>query len=699
MTPNRVGAYRIVARIGDGNGGEGGTGSLYRGERAAGDFAHVAAIKLLPPGARSDARTVRFQRERQALAALTHPHIAQLYDGGETDEGAPYIIMEYVDGLPLLPWVEAHRPDGAARRRLFGDICTAIAFAHRNLIVHNDLKASDILVTGDGTVKLTGFGQAAPEGAAGGPVTTAADIAALGRLLDELFPAADSELRAIVARATAQDPADRYPTAEALSADVDAWGADFPVAAMDGGRAYAARKFAGRHRVAVSAAATALLLLLGAFGLTLHAWRAAETARAAEAARFDQLRALANYMVGGLHDRLEPLPGTAALRARTAEVGRAYLERLLRDRGDAHDLDAELAAGYATVGHVFATTSTNATGDVAAGRAALARAERLLRERLALHPNDRASQILLARVLTWRSGIIGGADGDVAAANRALDEAFALYDTLLADDPADLDAAYGRWNTAMGRADVLQTSGGWDALLALARDDQHRAATLPVPPERAGLRALFEAADENATGDALYYGGHGLANALPHYRSAVAILDRADATLPYDVRRRIRSIAYHYQVASSYQEMGDLARALRWSTRGVERADALIRVDDSAAALTADSVIRFNHALLLSELGHHDAALATARQDIARQRERAARSPDDRELRVRAAGTQDTLIEILDAAGRAREACDVARAALAEWDAIARAGPIPQPYARDVPIIAARARRCPGGGA
>lgn len=691
MAPDRIGAYRIVARI-----GHDATGALYRGDRDAGDFAHVAAIKLMRPGFLSDASIARFHRERQTLATLVHPHIAQLYDGGETDGGSPYIVMEYVDGLPLLPWVAAHRPDPAARRRLFRDICAAVAFAHRNLIVHRGLTASDVLVTRDGTVKLIGFGH---DGMAGETLTTAADIASLGRLLEQLFPAtaADGELRAIIARATATDAARRYPTAEALSADVDAWGAGLPVAAMDGGRAYAARKFAGRHRIAVSAAAAASLLLLGAFALTLHAWRAAETARQAEATRFDQLRDLANYMVGGLHDRLEPLPGTAALRARAADVGRTYLEHLLRDRSDAHDLDTELAAGYATVGHVFATTSTNATGDVAAGRAALARAEQLLRDRLARQANDRTSQMLLARVLTWRSGIEGGADSDAAAANRALDEAFALYDAILAADPGNLDAAYGRWNTAMGRADVLQAGGEWDAALALARDNQRRAATLPAPSERAGLRALFEAADENAIGDALYYGGHGLAGALPHYRRAVAILDGADARLPYDVRRQIRSIVYHYQVASSYQEMGDLAEALRWSTRGVERADALIRIDDSAAALTADSVVRFNHALLLSALGRHDAAIAAAQQDIARQRERAARSPDNRELRVRAAGTQDTLIEILDAAGRAREACDVARAALAEWEALARAGPIPQPYARDVPVIAARARRCPAG--
>ena len=98
-------------------------GSVYRGERMTGDFAHVVAIKIIKPGLLSEALVERFQRERQLLAGLSHPNIAQLYDGGETEAGSPYIVMEYVDGLPLLHWAEqnaavARRAAAAVRRHL-----------------------------------------------------------------------------------------------------------------------------------------------------------------------------------------------------------------------------------------------------------------------------------------------------------------------------------------------------------------------------------------------------------------------------------------------------------------------------------------------------------------------------------------------------------------------------------------------------
>jgi serine/threonine-protein kinase len=259
--PERIGAYRIVRRI-----GRGGMGSVYLGERAAGDFAHRAAIKIIKPGLLSASLAERFRRERQLLAGLTHPNIAQLYDGGETDSGSPYFIMECVDGLPLLEWAERHRPSLAERQRLFRDICAAVAFAHRSLIVHRDLTPSNVLVTERGVAKLIDFGlarpaddggapreassigslsltpgYAAPERMTSGAVTTAADIYSLGKLLARLVPEpGDRELAAIVARATARDPADRYPTADALDADVAAWAAGFPVAAVEGGRAYRA---------------------------------------------------------------------------------------------------------------------------------------------------------------------------------------------------------------------------------------------------------------------------------------------------------------------------------------------------------------------------------------------------------------------------------------------------------------------------
>jgi serine/threonine protein kinase len=155
--PERIGAYRITELI-----GRGGMGSVYRGEREAGDFAHVVAIKVIKPGLLSESLVDRFLRERQVLASLTHPNIAQLYDGGETGAGSPFFVMEYVDGLPLLQWAEEHEPSREDRVRLFGDICRAVAFAHGSLVVHRDLTPSNVLVTREGVAKLIDFGIAKP---------------------------------------------------------------------------------------------------------------------------------------------------------------------------------------------------------------------------------------------------------------------------------------------------------------------------------------------------------------------------------------------------------------------------------------------------------------------------------------------------------------------------------------------------------
>ncbi|HRO03637.1 MAG TPA: serine/threonine-protein kinase, partial [Terricaulis sp.] len=264
--PTRIGAYRIVERV-----GRGGMGSVYRAERDAGDFERTVAIKVIKPGLYSPELVARFQRERQTLASLSHPHIARLYDGGQTDDGSPYFVMELVDGLPLLQWAEAHAPDREARIALFRDICGAVAFAHSQLIVHRDLTPNNVLVTKDGAVKLIDFGiakpadqeappsgvspsigqlsltpgYAAPERLTSAHVTTAADIYSLGRLLQDLIPPgpADDEWRAIIARAAAEEPHARYPTADALLAEIDAWRGHYPVSAMPDTSQYKLRKF------------------------------------------------------------------------------------------------------------------------------------------------------------------------------------------------------------------------------------------------------------------------------------------------------------------------------------------------------------------------------------------------------------------------------------------------------------------------
>jgi len=149
----RVGPYVIEQLL-----GAGGMGAVYLARRTDADFEQRVALKLTKRGMDTDDVLAQFRRERALLAALQHPGIAQLYDGGATDDGLPWFAMEHVDGQPIDAWCVAQRLSVRQRVQLFVEVCAAVQFAHQNLVVHRDLKPSNILVTRAGTPKLLDFG-------------------------------------------------------------------------------------------------------------------------------------------------------------------------------------------------------------------------------------------------------------------------------------------------------------------------------------------------------------------------------------------------------------------------------------------------------------------------------------------------------------------------------------------------------------
>jgi eukaryotic-like serine/threonine-protein kinase len=205
----RIGPYRLVREL-----GRGGMGVVYLAERDDGQFRRRVAIKLLRSGGDAEDLHARFLAERHILASLDHPNIAGLLDGGITDGLLPYLVMEYVEGLPITEYCDRHRLSLTERLRLFQHVCSAVHHAHRNLVIHRDLKPSNILVTSAGQVKLLDFGIAkllnpalspisqpvtrtefrmltpefaSPEQIRGDPLTTGTDIYSLGVLLYELL--------------------------------------------------------------------------------------------------------------------------------------------------------------------------------------------------------------------------------------------------------------------------------------------------------------------------------------------------------------------------------------------------------------------------------------------------------------------------------------------------------------------------------
>jgi serine/threonine protein kinase/tetratricopeptide (TPR) repeat protein len=209
MLGQHVGAYRVIREI-----GRGGMGAVYLAERADHAFQRQVAIKVIKRGMDTDFILRRFQQERRILAALDHPHIARLLDGGATGGGQPYFVMEYIEGQPLYEYCDTRRMGVRERLRLFCRVCEAVEYAHQNQVVHRDIKPSNILVPASGVPKLFDFGiaklldpeltsdtapqtatamrmmtieYASPEQVQGLPVTFLSDVYSLGVLLYELL--------------------------------------------------------------------------------------------------------------------------------------------------------------------------------------------------------------------------------------------------------------------------------------------------------------------------------------------------------------------------------------------------------------------------------------------------------------------------------------------------------------------------------
>ena len=335
---SRIGPFELLEVL-----GEGGSSTVFHAFRDVEGVRQHVAVKLLARGLYTAEARRRFHHEREALARLRHPGIAQLIEGGIAGNGLAYIALELIEGMPITRYAQQHGLSERQRLTLFLRVCRAVESAHRALIVHRDLKPSNVLVTAEGEVKLLDFGiakllddaedgirtrqqaltpaYAAPEQFTPGAITTATDVYALGVLLRELLtgernasgdtrtprvvptdapqpqPRHGGRLRGdlanIVAKATASEPERRYGSGGALAEDIERYLDRLPVRAHPPSRWYRANRFVARHRGGVAITAALLLGMLASFSVALwqaHVAREQAQMASEQAARANEVR-------------------------------------------------------------------------------------------------------------------------------------------------------------------------------------------------------------------------------------------------------------------------------------------------------------------------------------------------------------------------------------------------------------------------
>ena len=507
----RLGPYRVIREL-----ASGGMGTVYLAERDDGEFRQRVAIKIVRGGFGDAFLLERFRAERRILASLEHPNIARLLDGGTTDAGLPYVVMEFVEGEPIDLFCRQRELPLRERLAIFQKVCAAVQYAHQHLVIHRDIKPPNILVAADGTPKLLDFGiakllnadagevnthtiaqvmtpeSASPEQVAGRPVGVPTDVYALGVLLYRLLTGESPYLAAlgsgsdlthaicevpvdkpsahastlripgdvdmIVLKSLRKEPERRYASVEQLSNDVQRFLDGRPVLASPDSLRYRTSKFVGRHRVAVAAATTLAVAVAGGVATTIWQARIADRERRQAQREFDAVRGLATAMLVEVTPAVERLPGSTAVREIIIRRGTEYLDALAAEASADDALRREVALGYVRLSEVQGNAGLPNIGDREAARRSLLKAAAII-EPLARRPDSAAEDRL--RLSSIFSRLAGGMPPQTAT--KLLNDAHALLDSLTpleASNPAAIGIRQLVWdNTANLQIDQRDYAG------------------------------------------------------------------------------------------------------------------------------------------------------------------------------------------------------------------------------------------------
>ncbi|HUQ01955.1 MAG TPA: serine/threonine-protein kinase [Kofleriaceae bacterium] len=627
---DRLGPYQVVEEI-----GRGGMGTVYRARRADGAYEKEVAIKLIARGMDTERVVRRFLAERAILAELDHPSIARLLDGGQTDDGRPFFVMELVEGLPLDRWIAARKPPLRRRLDVFLALCDAVQRAHRSLVVHRDLKPANVIVGDDGTPRLLDFGiakllvpgagatldeqrlatpaYASPEQVRGQAVTTSTDIHGLGILLfvlltgkgpfagegaalaraicDEPPPrpsavATDEaarlrgDLDTIVAMAMRKEPERRYASVADLADDVRRHLDGLPVRARGDGVPYRAGRFARRHWIPLVAAFAVVAALIVGLVSTRRQAEVARRERALAERRLVQVRGLAAALVFDVDDAIAPLAGATPARRVVVERALAYLDALAAEGIDSPALARELVTGYRKLGDVQGSPANPNLGDTAGAEASYRKALAVSERWATRYPQDPEATIERA-VLHDRLSALKWFAGDLDGAATLEGQALALLDTV----PSTPDVERERITMWSGLADI--------------RFEQERVADALALYQQAlaGARERFtstEARDRKllATlhiklGDAHRAGGN-LDPAEAAYREALSLREGLSRAQPDSALARRDVSSALNKLVKVRKKRGDLTAAYDLTLRALAIDEATLAADPGDARARRD---------------------------------------------------------------------------------------------------------------
>lgn len=676
---DRLGPWRLTALL-----GAGGMGRVFEAERDDGLYQQRVAVKLLR-GVHRPEGLARLARERQILATLAHPHIARLIDGGTTARGHPYLVMEHVQGVAIDAWCRQQPRRLAEVLALLQQVGQALAAAHRQLVLHCDVKPANVLVTAEGRAMLLDFGiaqlqgentaelgvaltpdYASPEQAAGSGLTVASDVYGLGRLLQVLLPLASDaaaragEWRAIGERATAADPEARYATVPALLEDLQRLQAHQPLQALPPTAGYRLRK-ALRRRWPWALAGGAALAGAVAFTLGLAAER--DHARSAEARALSEAattRQVSEFIVGLFRDADPRQAGRPDLPAHE-------LLRRGRERA-ASELSGQLAQ-QAAISRVLAEAFENL------GRSD--EAEPLYEQAAALQGSGALQQPLaaaesLSRLATLRANTFRPGQAE-APARRSLEERL----TRLPDDALEVADARNTLGMVLSRLNRIEEA---QPLLeqALAVRRRHLDPEgLEVAVTLHNLGFLHHNAERWAHGEALYREALALKRKRlpPQHLSVLNTVENLAQVLSQQQRlneaeplwrelleqRRQLHGARSWQLsntlnslASQLQDAGRLHEAVQRYrealaadpnpenalTRAVTWNNLASALEDLGDAAAAESAYRHSLALRVAHSGEQDLGVARVQHNLGRFLLREGRLPEAMALTQKALATR-----------------------------------------------------------